>query len=70
MATYPLWLQKIAFATPFPAILGERTPSPLAFNASNGLSVLLTLCAWILLGSGLVWFLYQRGLKILNISGG
>lgn len=70
LATYPIWLQKIAFATPFPAIMGERSSLALTFDFTHVVTLLFTLAAWLLLGAGLVFLLYQRGLKILNISGG
>lgn len=70
LATYPLWLQKIAFATPFPAIMGERSSLALTFDMAHAGILFFTLAAWMLLGTGLVFLLYRRGLKILNISGG
>lgn len=70
LAAYPPWLQTIAFSTPFPAILGERSSLALEFDMLHVGRLFFTLLAWLLLGSGLVFLLYRRGLKILNISGG
>lgn len=70
LSVYPEWLQKIAYLTPFPAILGERSALAIQFSLHNVLYVTSMLLFWAFLGlSGLV-FLYQRGLRIVNIEGG
>lgn len=70
LTVYPLWIQKIAYYTPFPAILGERSALAIDFTYGAALHVMLSLLFWGLVGAGSLSFLYRRGLKILNIEGG
>jgi ABC-2 type transport system permease protein len=67
LSVYPLWLQKIALFTPFPAILGQRSAQVLDFTPFNLLS---SLTLWTFLSLLLLTLLYKRGLKILNHEGG
>lgn len=70
LAVYPLWLQKIAYLTPFPAILGQRSALAIDFDAYHALQVISQLALWGFIGTcGLVVF-YRRGLRILSIEGG
>ncbi len=70
LSIYPVWIQKIAYCTPFPAILGQR--SALAFDFSSGavLHVIGALLIWGAIGMGVLSLLYRRGLRILNLEGG
>jgi viologen exporter family transport system permease protein len=70
LVAYPEWLRAVSYWTPFPVILGER--SALVFTVEWGQVgwLLSLLSVWILIGIGLVNFLYHRGLKIVNIEGG
>ena len=70
LTVYPLWIQKIAYWTPFPAILGQRSALALDFSAPEILHVTVSLLGWGLLGAGCLLLLYRRGLRILNIEGG
>ncbi len=70
LVTYPLWLQNIAFWTPFPPLLGERSALALTFDAPEVYALLLKLLFWATFGTGLVLLLYKRGLKIVNVEGG
>lgn len=70
LSLYPQWLQTIAYFTPFPIILGERSALALNFNMQN-VQWLFTFSAfWLILGIGLLLFVYRRGLRILNMEGG
>lgn len=70
LTVYPQWIQSIAHATPFPAILGGR--SALVFDPcfSHTCWIISSLIFWIIVGSSILFFLYRRGLRILNIQGG
>lgn len=70
LVAYPLWLQKIAFWTPFPVLLGERSALAIQFEASHAWWLFAVLIAWLLVGALLVRTLYYQGLKILNVEGG
>lgn len=70
LAVYPLWIQKIAYFTPFPAILGQRSALAIDFSFSEALHVMLSLFFWGLLALGCLSLLYRKGLKILNVEGG
>lgn len=69
LAVYPVWLQKIANLTPFPAILGERS-ALFIHNFSGVLQMLSLLVFWGVIGLCTLTLLYKRGLKIVNIEGG
>lgn len=70
LAVYPLWLQNIAYLTPFPAILGQRSALALEFSVSSVFLVAGSLILWGLIGLGSLALLYRRGLRIVNIEGG
>ncbi|HLB52426.1 MAG TPA: hypothetical protein VJK48_01795 [Chlamydiales bacterium] len=70
LAAYPIWIQKIAYFTPFPAILGQRSALAIDFSFSAVLHVTLSLFFWGLFALGCLSFLYRKGLKILNVEGG
>jgi ABC-2 type transport system permease protein len=70
LAIYPIWIQKIAYWTPFPAILGQRSALAIHFSAAEVLQVTASLLLWGVVGLGCVTLLYRRGLKILNVEGG
>lgn len=70
LSAYPLWIQKVAFWTPFSVILGERSALALEVNASHIFWVTASLIGWILIGSLCLVITYRKGLQILNIEGG
>ncbi len=70
LAVYPQWIQTIARFTPFPAILGERSALVFHFNGESILSLTATLVMWGVIGWVILFFLYRRGLRILNVEGG
>jgi ABC-2 type transport system permease protein len=70
LAVYPLWIQKIAYYTPFPAILGQRSALAIHFSFHEVFNVLFFLIFWGTVAAGALSLLYRRGLKILNIEGG
>lgn len=70
LAVYPLWLQKIVYLTPFPAILGQRSALAIDFSLLSVLQVTGNLIVWGLLGIFFVTLLYRRGLRIVNVEGG
>lgn len=70
LSAYPNWIQKIAYCTPFPAILGQRSALALHFSAGEVFHITVSLLFWSLLGAMALVLLYRRGLKILNIEGG
>ncbi len=70
LSAYPLWLQKFAACTPYSAILGGRSGLIFGFDQRQIFSILCMLTAWLLIGIIALKIAYNRGLKILNISGG
>lgn len=70
LSVYPMWMQKIAFWTPFPVILGGRSALAIDMPLSEVLWVFSSLIAWILIGLALITVCYRKGLHILNIEGG
>lgn len=70
LTVYPQWLQTVAYITPFPAILGERSALALNFNWINIISLASSLIVWGILCLVSLRLLYRKGLRILNIEGG
>ncbi len=70
LTIYPQWIQTVAYATPFPVILGERSALALDFNLHHILTLSCALMAWGVFGFIGLWWLYRKGLRILNIEGG
>ena len=70
LEVYPLWLQKIAYCTPFPAILGQRSALAIDFSTVQVFQVISSLLLWGTCGLGFLSFFYRRGLRILNVGGG
>lgn len=70
LTVYPLWLQKIAYATPFPSILGQRSALTVEFTANAVLSIASSLVLWGSIALCSMLYLYKRGLKIINMEGG
>lgn len=70
LTVYPEWMQKIAYLTPFPAILGGRSALALDFTPSYILMLGASLIGWGIMGGLGLILIYRRGLNILNIEGG
>lgn len=70
LSLYPLWMQKIAWWTPFPAILGARSALALDVNTHQVVWIACSLIGWSCLGLFGAILIYRKGLRILNISGG
>ncbi|MES2198761.1 MAG: hypothetical protein V4489_01140 [Chlamydiota bacterium] len=70
LAVYPMWLQKIAYYTPFPSILGDRSALIMNFTVEGALQVVGLLLLWGLFGLASLIFVYRRGLRIVNMEGG
>lgn len=67
---YPQWLQKIAFALPFPAMTYGPSRLFVTPDASLFASVLGQQAIWILVLGGLLVLAYRRGLAYLTVNGG
>jgi ABC-2 type transport system permease protein len=67
---YPLWLQTIAHALPFPSML--YGPARLFVTADINMlaSVLLQQAIWIFLLGSILSFAYRRGIAYLTVNGG
>lgn len=70
LSAYPLWMQNIAAFTPFPGILGGRSMIAINGTWSDMFWMALLLILWGFIGFGVLYLLYKKGLKILNIEGG
>lgn len=70
LTVYPEWIQKIANWTPFPAILGGRSGLIFHFEFQEIIWILSSILLWSMFGLTFLYFLYKRGLRILNIEGG
>ncbi len=70
LAAYPEWIQAIAYWTPFPAILSERSALALNFSMQQILFLSTMLAVWYAIAILALVSLYRRGLRILNIQGG
>lgn len=70
LTVYPQWMQTIAQWTPFPAILGGRSGLIFNFETAAILSFLASTLIWCGAGLVLLYTLYRRGLKLLNVEGG
>ena len=70
LSVYPMWLQKIAYLTPFPLILGGRSALALDYTWSLAFSLFGSLFLWGILGASCLLFLYRTGLRIVHIEGG
>jgi viologen exporter family transport system permease protein len=67
---YPQWLQKIAFALPFPAMTYGPSRLFVSPDASLFVSVLGQQAVWIMILGTLLFFAYRRGLAYLTVNGG
>jgi len=68
---YPRWLQSVAHFTPFPALLAG--PAQLVLRASEPGEVLILaarLGAWSVFVAMLLWFVFRRASRSLQVSGG
>jgi len=67
---YPSWLETIARWTPFSAVM--HAPARLAFGFDPALAAwtALRIVAWGVVLFGIVWLVYRRGLRQLNVNGG
>lgn len=70
LTVYPEWLQKIAFWTPFPAILGGRSALVFSMDLTNISWIVFSIILWGIIGILALRVTYSRGLQILNIQGG
>ncbi|CCB87027.1 MULTISPECIES: hypothetical protein [Parachlamydia] len=70
LIVFPEWMQVMAYLTPFPAILGERSALFMHFTWEHILVFLGMWMFWCIFGCLCLIFFYRRGLKILNIQGG
>jgi ABC-2 type transport system permease protein len=70
LSVYPEALQNIAKLTPFEPILGGRSGLVFNFDLAPFLAVVGTLVCWGLLGGAGLYWIYRRGLRIVNIEGG
>lgn len=70
LTVYPLWMQNIANWMPFSAILGGRSGLIFHFDFPQIAWVLLSLFMWTSIGLTMLYLLYRKGLKILNVQGG
>jgi ABC-2 type transport system permease protein len=70
LSVYPLWMQKMAYCTPFPFILGARSTLALDPSFSQISWVAASLIGWSFIGLIALLLTYRKGLRILNIEGG
>lgn len=67
---YPPWLQSIAWATPFPAMLYGPGSIALGMDPSGALLVLARLLAWIAAATLLLTWMFRGSVARLEIGGG
>jgi len=70
LVVYPEWMQAIAYLTPFPAILGERSALVIEFLPKNVLYIFGSLLCWGTIAVTFLIILYKKGLRIVNVEGG
>lgn len=70
LTVYPQWIQTLANWTPFPSILGGRSGLVFNFEFSHVAWIISALVIWTIIGFIILYLLYRRGLKNLNIEGG
>lgn len=70
LTVYPAWIQQVASWTPFPSILGNRSALIFNFEFSAIMGVLFSLLLWSAIGLSILYLLFKKGLKILNMEGG
>lgn len=70
LTIYPQWMQNLAYFTPFPAILGERSALALNFTLHNIMTLAGSLAVWGIFGTICLVLVYRKGLRILNVEGG
>jgi ABC-2 type transport system permease protein len=68
LAIYPVWLQQVAWWTPFPAVLAG--PAGFVLDAGNGWSAALRLGAWALAIALAARALLDRATRTLQVNGG
>lgn len=70
LVLYPEWLQKIAHASPFAALV--YGPAQMAFGVSveRALAVAGELVLWITLAALLTLMLFKRGVRVVDLHGG
>jgi ABC-2 type transport system permease protein len=70
LAVYPKWIQTLAFLTPFPSILGQRSALAIEFELDSALQLIASFSFWAIIGITALFVLYRKGLKMLTINGG
>lgn len=70
LTVYPQWMQTLAYYTPFPAILGERSALAIDFNFNAVIALIGSLLGWGMFAVICVLVVYRKGLRILNVEGG
>ncbi len=70
LSIYPEWLQKIAYWSPSAALLGQRSALVIDFSWLKAFELFGILMTWCLIATLTLLWVYQKGLRILNIEGG
>lgn len=70
LTVYPLWMQNVAYFTPFPLILGSRSALAIDFSIEALVTLTLALAVWSILVVACLLFIYRKGMLILTIGGG
>jgi ABC-2 type transport system permease protein len=67
---YPHWLRAIAAWTPFSALMHGPGRMALGHDPAFALGVVLKLLVWCALSTGLLYWVYRRALRVLEVNGG
>jgi len=70
LALYPEWVQRVAFVTPFPALLSGPAGFVIGASPSEAGELLLRLAFWGVLIFATVHVMFWRGTRSLQVNGG
>lgn len=67
---YPHWLRAIAAWTPFSALMHGPGRMALGHDPGFALLIALKLLVWGVVSTGILWCVYRRALRALDVNGG
>jgi ABC-2 type transport system permease protein len=70
LSIYPDWLRAVAEWTPFAAMLYGPGRTAVAFDPGAAAVAVALLLAWGAAAAAFLFWLYRRGLRVLDVNGG
>jgi ABC-2 type transport system permease protein len=70
LSLYPLWLQRLSDATPFPWVLSRPASFLVAGGTGEALPVAMGLIVWAIVVPTTAWVMFSRATRSLQMDGG